>query len=231
MLMKMKKILAAACIGAAGFAFADTTPAMVSLVTPLQAPSSSYDVEGIRLSLIYGECASLTGADIGIINNTKGEFAGLALGGGNIAGGRLHGAQLGLVNVNNNDTSAWDSISIGVQCGLVNYADSFCGLQDGLLVSVVSDTIIGAQGGCVNVAEGVYGCQIGFLNVATDVHGAQLGFYGFLCVNFADKVSTGCQLGLVNVAGSVESGIQVGIINVNTGNGWAPVLPIVNGGF
>ena len=53
----------------AGMLFADTTPIMVSLVTPVQAPSARYDVTGLRLSLIYGECQEFTGLDIGIIGN------------------------------------------------------------------------------------------------------------------------------------------------------------------
>ena len=229
--MKIKNMLTAACLAAAGFAFADTTPVMVSLVTPVQAPSRDYDVKGLKLSLIYGECASLKGVDIGIINNTKGDFSGIAIGGANVSGGRMLGGQIGLLNIDNNAKSDWESMSIGVQGGLVNYAGPFCGLQDGIFASVVSGDITGGQIACVNVADGVYGCQLGFLNIATDVHGVQMGLYGFLGVNFADKVSSGCQLGLLNVAGSVNSGIQVGLINVNTGNGWFPVLPIINGGF
>ena len=55
----MKKIIAIACV-AAGTLFADTTPVMVSLVTPVQVPSRQYDVTGLRLSLIYGECQEFT---------------------------------------------------------------------------------------------------------------------------------------------------------------------------
>ena len=58
----MKRIVAVACL-VAGTLFADTTPVMVSLVTPVQAPSRSYDVTGLRLSFIYGECQDFTGLD------------------------------------------------------------------------------------------------------------------------------------------------------------------------
>ena len=53
----MKKILTVVCL-LAGTLLADTTPVMVSLVTPIQVPSRDYDVTGLRLSLIYGECES-----------------------------------------------------------------------------------------------------------------------------------------------------------------------------
>ena len=187
-------------------------------------------MEGLRLSLIYGECENFKGLDLGIINNTRADFAGIALGGANLSGGKLRGGQLGLVNVNNNGLSDWDSLSIGAQLGLVNYADSFCGLQDALFLSVTSEVLTGWQSAFVNMAGAVYGCQCGLLNVAEDLHGAQCGFYAFICVNYAAKVR-GCQLGIANIAGCVDSGVQIGLVNINTGNGWAPVLPIINGGF
>ena len=86
----MKRIVAVACL-VAGTLFADTTPVMVSLVTPVQAPSRSYDVTGLRLSLIYGECQDFTGLDIGVIDNTRKDFTGLAVGGINCVGDRLYG--------------------------------------------------------------------------------------------------------------------------------------------
>ena len=48
----MKKLVLSVVLAAAGAVFAETTPAMVSLVTPVQAPSSDVDVAGIRFSLI-----------------------------------------------------------------------------------------------------------------------------------------------------------------------------------
>ena len=69
----MKRIVTVACL-VAGSLLAETTPVMVSLVTPVQAPSRSYDVTGLRLSLIYGECQDFTGLDIGVIDNTRKDF-------------------------------------------------------------------------------------------------------------------------------------------------------------
>ena len=96
----MKKIIAVAGMLVAGMLFADTTPIMVSLVTPVQAPSSDYDVTGFRLSLIYGDCQEFTGLDIGIVDHADRDFTGIVIGGVNIADGRLYGGQLGLVNWN-----------------------------------------------------------------------------------------------------------------------------------
>ena len=58
----MKKIVTVACL-VAGTLLADTTPVMVSLVTPVQVPSHRYDVTGLRLSLIYGDCQGFAGLE------------------------------------------------------------------------------------------------------------------------------------------------------------------------
>lgn len=212
----MKKLLAAAAFASAFAAFAETTPVMVSLVTPVQAPSADYSVKGFRLSLVYGQSRDFMGLDIGIANRAEGEFTGVGIGGANIADGRLYGGQFGLVNWNGSDFRAWESVSKGCQLGLVNYAGSFCGLQNGV----------------INITDGVFtGLQAGFLNFTTDLIGAECGGYVFLGVNVASGTVRGCQLGLVNYAGEMERGLQVGILNIISKGGWAPVLPIVNGRF
>lgn len=212
--MKKLVIVLVALLAACKESFAaDTTPVMVSLIDPIQLPSDGYDVAGLRLSLIYGACDDFAGLDIGLINRAAGEFDGLGIGGVNIANGRLCGAQLGLVNWNTHSATLWADRSIGGQVGVLNYCDSFCGLQDGL----------------VNISSGKFtGLQASFLNVASDVRGAQIGSYVILAANFADTI-TGCQIGLLNFVNRVDGGLQIGLLNINTGNGWLPVLPIVNG--
>lgn len=212
----MKKLLFAASLLAAGVLSAETTPVMVSLVTPVQAPSSVYDVKGLRLSFIYGDCKDFIGLDLGLANRAAGDFTGLAIGGVNIAGGRIRGGQVGLVNWNSQPDVEWPSRSIGAQIGLLNYADSFCGLQDGV-VNISGKSFVGAQSG--------------FVNCANDVQGAQFGYYLIFGVNVASGTLSGCQLGLVNYAETVDSGLQIGLINIIARNGWLPVLPIVNGHF
>ena len=111
----MKKIATLACLLAAGMLAADTTPVMVSLVTPVQAPNRNYDVTGFRLSLIYGECQEFAGLDIGVIDNSRKDFTGLVLGGLNFVGERLYGAQVGLANWNGNGDTTWERRSVGAQ--------------------------------------------------------------------------------------------------------------------
>ena len=212
----MKSYVSVVGLMMAGVLFADTTPVMVSLVTPVQAPSCDYDVTGFRLSLIYGECQEFTGLDIGIVDHARKDFTGVAIGGVNIVGDRLYGGQLGLINWNSNGATAWERRSSGVQLGLVNYAETFTGLQDGF----------------VNIAHGtLMGLQASAFNCAHDVYGLQCGFYFLLGVNMASGSLRGCQLGLVNYANRVEGGLQIGFVNVIRQNGWAPFLPIVNGHF
>ena len=67
----MKKCMSLVCLMAACALFADTTPVMVSLVTPVQVPSHRYDVTGLRLSLIYGDCQGFAGLDLGIVGNSR----------------------------------------------------------------------------------------------------------------------------------------------------------------
>ena len=211
----MKKIVTVACL-VAGTLLAETTPVMVSLVTPVQAPSRSYDVTGLRLSLIYGECQDFTGLDIGIIDNTRKDFTGLAIGGVNCIGDRFYGAQVGLVNWNGNGDTAWERRSVGAQVGILNYADTFCGLQDGL-VNVSGASFMGLQSSLVNCAH--------------DMYGLQCGYYFIFGVNAAGGTLRGCQIGLVNYANRVDRGCQIGLVNIISHNGWVPVLPIINGSF
>lgn len=128
----MKKILLIAAF-ATGTCLADTTPFMVSLVTPVQAPDRDVDVTGLRLDFIYGQSHDFKGLDIGVVNHTTGNFYGVALGGANLVNEEFYGVQMGLLNWNDNGNRAWAQMSYGAQVGLVNYADSFCGYQGGLV--------------------------------------------------------------------------------------------------
>ena len=214
--MKFRSIVVGACALTASIAFADTTPVMVSLVTPVQAPSRSYDVTGLRLSFIYGDCREFTGLDLGVIQRTADAFTGVALGGVNIAGGRMLGGQVGLVNWSGDTAPAWHLRSTGVQFGLVNYAGAFCGLQSSL----------------ANITGGAFaGLQDGVFNCADDMYGVQCGLYFLFGVNIAYGNVRGCQIGLVNFAETMDSGLQIGLLNIIGNNGWLPVLPIVNGHF
>ena len=212
----MKKCVAIACLMAMGALSADTTPVMVSLVMPVQVPFRNYDVAGFRLSLIYGDCRGFTGLDIGVFGHTCRDFTGLAVGGVNIVDDRLYGLQLGLVNWNSNEATTGDLRSLGIQYGILNYADTFFGLQDGI----------------VNISGGEFtGVQLGFVNYLHDLFGLQCGDYFLLGINVASGSVHGCQIGLINYADTLESGLQIGVVNIIANKGWLPILPILNGHF
>ena len=124
--------------------------------------------------------------------------------------------QLGLFNWSGCDGTEPGRRSVGVQYGVVNYADSFMGLQSGY-VNVSSGMLSGVQYAYVNCADGVYGVQCGGLIV--------------LGVNVAYGSVDGCQVGIVNYAQTMSYGVQIGILNIIVHNGIFPVLPIINGGF
>ena len=242
----MKKIVSVFCLMAVGALMADVTPAMVSLVSPLQVPYRSYDVAGLRLSLIYGECQDFAGLDIGLIGNAHKDFTGLAVGLANIAGERLYGVQVGLMNWNSHPDSTPGRRSAGIQVGLLNYADAFCGFQDGI-INVSSGSFLGLQWGLVNYAHDMESLQCGNyfvfgVNMVGDtMSGCQIGLVNFTdrsdcgwqigLLNLANRVDCGYQIGLVNFANGVDNGWQIGLGNIIVYNGWLPVLPIINGNF
>lgn len=103
-----------------------------------------------------------------------------------------------------------DSASVtGVQLDFIYAkAEEVKGVQSALVTNVAHLT--GAQLGYVNLSHGlVSGVQFGLYNQADELHGLQLGF-----VNNVKNIN-GLQIGLVNMAG----------------NGWFPVMVIVNGRF
>lgn len=209
-------LLAAVAMAAPCIHAEESSPVMLSLLNPVQWPSSQCDVGGFRLSLVYGQCDDFAGLDVGLVGCATGDFRGLAVGGANIVSRRLVGLQVGLVNWNSNGDESSARRSIGVQYGLLNYVDSLLGLQDGWL----------------NVSTGgMSGVQWGFLNCACDVSGVQCGALVVFGVNVAVGTVSGCQVGIVNYAGRMGSGLQIGIVNVIARNGFLPVLPILNGGF
>ena len=221
----------AACVLAAGMALADTTPVMVSLVTPAQVPLRSYDVTGFRLSLIYGDCRDFTGFDLGVIQRTAGEFDGFGIGGFSFACEGLYGGQIGLVNWCWDSNSSRSYRSAGAQVGLLNYAESFAGLHYGL-VNVTSARFYGVADGALNFTGGLLtGMQDGLFNYTYDLYGLQCGMYLAIGMNVASGTVRGCQVGIVNFATKVDYGLQIGILNIIADNGCLPVLPICNGHF
>jgi hypothetical protein len=135
------------------------TPFMLSLVTPAQVPPGTWDVGGLRINLLYGECQNFAGLDIsGLVGRAR---------------GRADGLLLALVaNVANGDGT---SLAIAP----VNYVEgSYAGLQFGAVnvASMRPNAEAEAwQVGVFNHANFLRGCQIGVINHARDMLGLQIG--------------------------------------------------------
>lgn len=133
-------------------------PIQVSLLNPVQIFSEDESIKGLRLNILYGKNANMTGVDIGfiaghttgngkgvqwnLVNITEGDFLGWQWGAANIVGGAFTGYQLGWYNSTKGPTE-------GFQWGIVNTAEDMSGFQLGL----------------VNYAKKMYGLQIGLINI------------------------------------------------------------------
>jgi hypothetical protein len=151
--------------------------------------------------------ASLT-PDIAIYSKTT-EIRGIAL---DIWGENpQHSFNLGFVNGSTGD-------SAGLSWGLVNYDDSYTGVQWGY-VNISYKSFVGWQDGWVNYSQGYFkGFQSGLVNITQEAHGLQLGV-----VNYTESLN----------------GVQIGVVNIIKDNPWfnefpnklATGFPIVNWSF
>lgn len=118
--------------------------------------SEEVDIVGVRFTLPYGECESLTGFDFGFIGNCVNMY-GLQI---NVLRNKvidqMDGFQIGLINLGGNQ--------FGIQVGaLWNENLSASGLSVGLVN--ISDHHRGFQIGLINRCESIDGFQIGAINV------------------------------------------------------------------
>lgn len=122
---------------------APMTPIMFSLFNPAQIPAENYDVNGLRIDLLYGKCRNLRGLDVGLVNHATGREIGLEAGLVNYVEQNFTGLQVGAVNLADRMT--------GFQVGVFNGADDVSGIQ----IGVINDTRImrGLQLGLINVIE------------------------------------------------------------------------------
>ena len=118
---------------------------MFSIFSPGQLPVPTTKIDGVRLSLIYGDCLALNGFDLSLAGMVRERANGFQLGGYNACGTDAAGFQLGVYN-------AVESDFFGCQMGIVNRADRLSGCQIGF----------------VNFKNKLSGWQIGFVNVVTD---------------------------------------------------------------
>jgi len=138
-------IVAAILIGLAIIAVpaqAEQRPIQISLFTPVQIFPEEDPIVGLRLNLLYGRSASVTGLDLGwLVNHTttgkskalqigfvginEAEFVGVQWNTINITTGNVEGLQWGFFNYAN--------YANGLQLGFINYANTMKGLQIGLI--------------------------------------------------------------------------------------------------
>jgi hypothetical protein len=125
---------------AADAAAPETRPIQLALLNPVQIFPERYGIKGLRLDLLYGKNASLTGVDLGLVNHitqnevgwswglvslVEGNFTGFQDNAVNITQKRFEGFQFGVVNVSEEAS--------GFMLALVNYAGTLNGLQIGLV--------------------------------------------------------------------------------------------------
>ena len=190
---------------------------MVAIHSPGELPSPAYDINGVRFSLIYGDCQNLNGYDFGFagrirerMNGAQTTFA------FNIVDSDFNGFELSWVNYVGGDVD-------GAQWGFYNYATSVAGEQRGVIN--IAERIQGFQGGCLafNWADEVEGLHAGIWNGASAGFGMQYGL-----VNTAGYMA-GVQIGLFNWANNLD-GLQIGLSNVVADQA-CPWLPFLNAGW
>jgi len=178
-----KKILFAACVlflSSTAAAIADNmhalctdleTPIQLSFFAPAQTSTIDYDVNGLRVNLLYGKNRNVKGLDLGLVNHTSESMLGI---------------QLGFVNVVEKEMT-------GLQDAyFVNSCQSLFGKQSAI-ANFCSSEAKGIQLGVYNNAYSVNGVQLGLLNTTHSMQGLQWGL-----INYTHHLS-GVQIGLVNV--------------------------------
>ena len=133
--------------------FAAPAPVQLALFDPAQLVKNDQSVGILRIDVLYGKNAGVTGLDLGLINHTTGDQTGLSY---------------GLVNYTEGKFTGW-------QDNFVNMADKgFLGLQSGAFNQ--SKDGHGVQFGWVNVTDRMSGLQLGFVNYARVMSkGLQIG--------------------------------------------------------
>lgn len=185
----MKKILMAVCVAfACSMVFAQeqaAAPASEQAVVKASTEKAPWpiwlafnstrniDVIGLRMTLPYGECESVTGFDIGFYGRCR-YFEGLQL---NILRNEaldvLSGIQVGIYN------SAGRADLTGLQLGLFNEARSVRGFQVGIVN--IANQACGIQLGLINRCESMYGFEVGGVNVIRD---SELAFLPIVNIGF-----------------------------------------------
>ena len=150
--------------------------ATVCAWVPGQIPmSSSSQINGLRVTLFYGDCLRLNGLDLAILgaNRVREGLKGVSVASVFERANTAAGLQLGFVNMVENEFAGvqfgmWDHAGhgYGTQWSVVNTAGYFGGLQLGLINC--ADQYDGLQLGLFNWADDLDGLQLGLINVVAD---------------------------------------------------------------
>ena len=128
------------------------SPIQISLFNPIQIVPETKSVKGVRLNLIYGKNADVTGFDYGLVNHTTGNEGAL---------------QIGFVNIDEKDFVGWQDGGFNMVRG------EFTGLQTGLYNG--SEDMSGFAWGWVNRSRNMHGVQLGLVNFTETMNGVQVG--------------------------------------------------------
>ena len=150
-------------------------PLGFSLFAPIQFPLTDVDVNGFRLSIVYGHHNNVMGLDLGaLVSAADGDVFGLEVS--------------GLVNIAGSSSGTIQVAGIANNC----YED-FCGCQVAGIANRAGGQVQGGQIGCFNLAGDLSGIQIGVYNKAASAIGLQIGV-----VNETTDMH-GIQIGLINM--------------------------------
>ena len=222
-------------VGAEPVASVSWTPIEINLASPLSLPWWCENVYGLRLNLIYGKSTDIKGLDLGICGVNRGVFAGLRAGAFNYTDGRAYGVGIGgladycskgFFGLQISGLVNWDCLdSVGAQIALLNFADTYTGVQLGFL-NWNSSLAEGLNVGFANAAQSDFnGAMFGAVNYCkANYCGAQIGLFNEIAGS-----SEGLQLGLFNAADD-HNGVQIGLLNLNMS---APlkIMCLVNANF
>jgi len=202
---------------------ANWTPVQISLFPPFQVFSSEEAVIGVRVNLLTGYNAHMTGLDVGIVANQVDDMRGLQVAIGNQALS-CAGIQVGLANQIGYLGPPQPEAHVQTVQPAKQGANR--GLQIGLMNSVGATSPLSPA---ETPRSSFSGMQIGVMNFADDVDGVQVG----ILANKAGVIS-GLQLSLLWNQARVLHGVQIGLINSADNCPWADFLggvPVINAAF
>ena len=163
-------------------------PVQLSLWPPgLQLLPETESVRGLRLD-IYGRNTDMHGLDLGLANETSGDFGGFGIGFVNLVDGNMHGVQWSYYGYQRVGGSAYGwsyalvsrvkEDMVGLQQGAVSmtYKD-FKGVHASLIYNYTGEEMTGVQLGLVNQAAAVHGLQLGIVNLTERMKGLQIGLW------------------------------------------------------